>query len=63
MADAPKEPEPEESEETLLPSLLCLYCSEAQVYVRLFRWNAGDHLACHCRNCGHRWQMREQSGK
>jgi len=44
MADAPKEPEPEESEETLLPSLMCLYCSEAQVYVRLFRWNAGDHL-------------------
>ena len=50
-----------ESDETLLPDLPCLYCSRLNVvYVRPFRWNATNHLACHCRYCEHRWQMRER---
>ena len=50
-----------ETEETVLPALRCLYCDTTNsVYVRLFRWNGSTHLACHCRNCGHRWQMRER---
>jgi len=51
----------DETEESLLPSMACLYCSQTGVvYVRFFRLNGMNHLACHCRKCGHRWQMREQ---
>ena len=54
--------DPDETDETLLSDLPCLYCSQAgTVFVRVFRWNAVNHLACHCRNCEHRWQMRERT--